>query len=79
MTARERLHHIIDSVPDMELPRAERVLLALVEPEFSVDDCPLDDEPETPEERLAVAEAWEEHRRGEGMTTAELRRELALR
>lgn len=78
MTVRERLHQLIDSVPEPDLPRTERVLLALVEPQFSLEDCPEDDEPETEEERLAVQEAWEEHRRGEGLTTAELRRKLAV-
>ena len=40
--------------------------------------APLDDEPETEEERLRVSEAQEAARRGEVLSTTELRRELGI-
>ncbi len=73
---------LVDELPDEEVGTAARVLAALgatVDPLLrSLLDAPDDDEPETPEERAAVAETWAEHRRGEGSTTEELRRELGL-
>ena len=41
-------------------------------------EAPLDDEPETEEERQAVHEAREEVARGEVQTLEEVRRELGL-
>ena len=41
-------------------------------------NAPLDDEPVTEEERLAIAEAREAIKRGEVMSTAELRRALGI-
>jgi hypothetical protein len=50
---------------------ADAVLRALIE-------APLDDEPETEEERHAVQEAREELARGKVRTLEEVRRELGL-
>lgn len=44
----------------------------------ALDNAPLDDEPETPEEAAAVAEARAELARGEVISDEELRRELDL-
>jgi len=44
-----------------------------------IENAPADDEPETPEEAAAVAEAWREHGEGKSLTTEELKRELRLR
>lgn len=41
-------------------------------------EAPEDDEPETEEERAAVAEAWEDLRAGRVVSDEELRRELGL-
>lgn len=41
-------------------------------------NAPIDDEPETEEERAAVAEALAELERGEIVTDEELRRELGI-
>jgi len=88
MENRDALHDLVEELPVNEIGRAHRVLAALLEAAHeeeedpvlrSLRDAPPDDEPETPEERAAVEEAWEEHRRGEGMTTEELERELGLR
>jgi hypothetical protein len=60
MSARDHVHRLIDELP---------VLRALLE-------APLDDEPETEEERCAVQEAREELARGKVRTLEEVRREL---
>ncbi len=79
---RDTLHRLVDELPDEEVGTAARVLAALgatANPLLrSLLHAPEDDEPQTPAERAAVAEAWAEHRRGEGSTTEELRRELGL-
>lgn len=67
-TSKERLHRLVDELPDNELAEAERILEALTidDPVLrAVEMAPLDDEPETDEERAAVAEAREEAARGE--------------
>ena len=61
MAPRDHLHRLVDTLPESELERAERVLEALrqvAEPYYRpLEDAPLDDEPETAEEREAVEEA----------------------
>lgn len=44
----------------------------------TLENAPEADEPETPEEAVAVAEAWREHREGKSLTTEELKKELGL-
>ena len=70
MSPRDALHRLIDDLPEGEIPRAERVFQALKEaaeaPSYTLETAPIDDEPETPEEAAAVAEAWREHRGGKG-------------
>jgi hypothetical protein len=74
MTARQRLHQIVDELPE---PEAEQVLRAV---ESWRDDpvaralaaAPFDDEPETPEERAAVEEARGAARRGDVVSAAEV-------
>jgi hypothetical protein len=79
---RDNLHKLIDELPEADLPTAERVLEALratADPaRQALDSAPDDDEPESDEETAAVATAWEEHRKGEHLTTEELRRKLGL-
>lgn len=81
MTGRERLHRLVDSLPDSETAVAERVLEALSAsthgglPAF-LRNAPADDEPYTEQERAAVEEAYESIRRGEVLSDAELKREL---
>ncbi|MEW5929481.1 MAG: hypothetical protein AB1941_18660 [Gemmatimonadota bacterium] len=69
MTVKERLHLLVDLLPDSEVEVAERVLEALSAapaglPAF-LRNAPADDEPYTDEERAAVEEAYEAIRRGE--------------
>ena len=47
-------------------------------PRYTIRTAPLDDEPETEEERVAVAEARAELARGEGIPAAEIYREFGV-
>jgi hypothetical protein len=77
MTARERLQEILDTLPESE---AEQILRAV---ELWRDDpvaralaaAPFDDEPESPEERAAVAEARAAVRDGDVVGLAEVQDE----
>lgn len=79
---RESLHRLIDELPEVDLPTAARVLGALyatADPVVqALDHAPEDDEPETVEEAAAAATAWQERRRGESLTTEEVRHKLGL-
>jgi hypothetical protein len=82
MAARDSLHRLIDELPESELAAAERFLhylRATADPVLrALLEAPLDDEPETDEERQAVHEAREERARGEVRTLEEVRRELGV-
>lgn len=81
-STKEQLHRLVDELPQSELHAARRfleylrnmrsdpVLRALME-------APEDDEPETPEERAAVREAWQEYLRGQARSWEKVRKELA--
>ncbi len=82
MTIKEDLHRLVDELPKKELPVAKRyleylrnmgdpVLRALME-------APEDDEPETEEERAAVAEAYEDLAAGKVITLEDVKREFNL-
>ncbi|MBI4705007.1 MAG: hypothetical protein HY744_28205 [Deltaproteobacteria bacterium] len=58
-------------LPKMPSPEDNPVLRSLRE-------APLDDEPETDEERAAVEEAKREYREGKGISTEQLVKELGL-
>jgi hypothetical protein len=83
MSGRQTLHQLVDELPEHEVPRAERVLAALLDAEralHTLESAPVDLEGETPEERAAVEEALREMREGTpGLTTEELEEELGLR
>lgn len=74
MTARQRLHQIVDELPE---PAAEQVLRAF---EHWRDDpvsralaaAPIDGEPATADEDSAVAEARDAVRRGDVVSAAEV-------
>ncbi len=78
---REALQRLVEEVPDRDLDTARRFLTYLRDTGDPVlrafMDAPEDDEPETEEERLAVAEAKEEIRQGKGIPWEEVKRELA--
>jgi hypothetical protein len=66
VTVKERLHHAVDAMTDAEARAALRTLAdASGDPvAWMLDHAPLDDEPETDEERQAVAEARADRERG---------------
>jgi hypothetical protein len=77
MTVRERLHKIVDELPEpdaalalraLERWRDDPVALALAA-------APFDDEPESPEERTAIEQARDEVRRGDVVSAEEVWRE----
>jgi hypothetical protein len=82
MPTRDTLYRLIDELPESELAAAERFLRylrATTDPVLrALLEAPLDDEPETEEERQAVHEAREELARGEVRTLEEVRRELGV-
>lgn len=80
---RQRLHRLLDSVPDREIPAARRFLEYLSafanDPVWqALQNAPYDNEPETPAERAAVEEALREMERGETIPHERIRRELGL-
>jgi hypothetical protein len=66
MTVKERLRHAVDTMTDDEARAALQTLAeASGDPVgWMLDHAPLDDEPETDEERQAVAEAHADRKRG---------------
>jgi hypothetical protein len=75
MPTRDTLHQLIDELPESDLATAERFLQylrATADPVLrALLEAPLDDEPETDDERCAVHEAP-----GEVRTLEEMRRDL---
>jgi len=80
--ARTKLHDLIESLPSDDVPTALRVLEALNSTSdpipLALRDIPFDDEPETDEERAAVAEARREIEDGKGIPHDEAMRRLGL-
>jgi hypothetical protein len=66
MTVKDRLHNAVESMTDDEASEALRTLAdASGDPvAWMLDHAPLDDEPETEDERRAVAEAHADRERG---------------
>lgn len=66
MTVKDRLHHAVETMSDEEASTALRTLAeASGDPvSWMLDHAPLDDEPETEEERRAVADAHADRERG---------------
>ena len=53
---RHELHTLLDHIPDGDVPSLRKILRALADPvELAILTAPLDDEPETEEERTSVA------------------------
>ena len=76
-TGRNELHILLDHIPDTDVPAARTFLRSLVDPvELSLLMSPLDDEPESEEERTAVEAARSE--RGPGTPHEEVLREFGL-
>ncbi|MBS1878011.1 MAG: hypothetical protein JST31_00705 [Actinobacteria bacterium] len=62
MTTRERLHRIVDELPEEELDAALQAIEGRADDPMirRLDDAPLDDEEISPEEEAAVQEARDE-------------------
>jgi hypothetical protein len=82
MTIKEDLYRLVDELPESELHAAKRfleylrnmgdpVLRAMLE-------APEDDEPETDEEKAAIAETKEDFKSGQVVSHEELKREFGL-
>lgn len=84
MTVKERLHQLVEDLPEGRATlAAERALTHLRElagdPVLqALMNAPLDDEPETDEERAAIEEGLADLERGDVVSDEELRRELGL-
>jgi hypothetical protein len=81
MTQRDRLHALVDTLPEDELHAALRFLEFLEAEEtptelWSLEDAPMDDEPLTQQEEQALAEAEEDVIAGRVVSHAEARRRL---
>ena len=82
MTTKDKLHHLVDQLPECELRAAQRFLEYLRDTGDPVlrafMEAPEDDEPETEEEREAVEEALEDFKAGRVFTHEEIKRDLGL-
>jgi len=80
--ARTKLHDLIESLPSEDVPTALRILEALnsssVPVPMAFRDIPIDDEPETEEERAAVAEARRDIEEGRVIPHEEVMRKYGL-
>lgn len=82
---RDAIRQLVDDLDEGDLPTAERLLRALRDTSGETDpvlraleNAPLDDEPETEEERVGAAEARAEADRGELIPHEEALRRLGL-
>jgi hypothetical protein len=77
VTVREELHRILDHIPESDVSTARKFLRSLVDPvELSLLNAPVDEEPESEDEREAVERARRET--GRGTPHEEVLRELGL-
>ena len=78
MTTKDALHRLVEAIPDRELDAARQALEPLADPFIlALMNAPIDGEPETDEERAAVAEAFEDLAHGRVRPWEDVRRELA--
>lgn len=78
---RQHAHKLIDRLPETQISGLVRFLESIVDPMgAALRNAPLDDEPETEDERVAVAEAkkWIQRNGGKGIPHAEAMRRLGL-
>jgi hypothetical protein len=77
MTSREELHKLVDHIPDADVAAARKILRALADPVWqSILAAPLDDEPETDQERAEVEAARSET--GSGTSHEQVLREFGV-
>ncbi len=79
---KQRLHQLIDELPDEQIQAAERYLHTLcrdVHPVVrAMRSAPIDDEPLTDEDREAILEGRREIAAGHGIPNERIRRKLGL-
>lgn len=78
---RQHAHQLIDRMPETQLSGLVQFLETIVDPvATALRNAPLDDEPETDEEKAAVTEAktWLQQNGGKGIPHAEAMRRLGL-
>jgi hypothetical protein len=81
MSARAKVHRLVDSLPDEEMEAVERFLseLTTLDPlERVLLLAPPDDEPETEEERALVEEGLRDIREGRVRSHRDVKRSLGL-
>jgi hypothetical protein len=79
MTTKDALYRLIDAIPEDGLETARQALEPLADPVLlALATAPVDDEPETDEEREAVAEGRAALARGDSISLEDARRELGL-
>lgn len=83
MSTRERLRQLVEELPEGEVATAARILQALRDTagqatEWSLDDAPEDDEPESPAERTAVRAAKRRSASGGALVPHEEARRMLL-
>ena len=81
MSDREQAHQLIDRLPDSQVSALVGLLEAIVDPvAAALRRAPLDDEPETEEDKHAADEAreWLSQRGGKGIPHDEAMRRLGL-
>jgi hypothetical protein len=82
MTIKEDLYRLVDELPESELHGAKRFLEYLRnmgDPVlWAMLEAPEDDEPETDEEKAAIAETKEDFKSGRVVSHEELKREFGL-
>lgn len=83
MTLKERVHLLVEELPERQLALAERLLkeLEAAETDPVLDallKAPIDDEPETEDERAAIDEALADLAAGRVISHDTLKRELGL-
>ena len=78
MQVRERLHRLIDQLPDAELDRVERLFIQDADGaiETAIADAPDDDEPLTPEDETALSDAYADLAAGRVVSHDQARRRL---
>ena len=80
MSIRERIHTIIDDLSESDLETVEKMLHRFKEDPvvYAFENAPIDDEPESEEDRRAIEEADEDIERGDLIPHAQVKRELGL-
>jgi hypothetical protein len=81
MSEREHAHELIDRLPEVQLSALVGLLETIIDPVASaLRNAPIDDEPESEEEKQAIAKTrdWLARRGGKGIPHEEAMRRLNL-